>query len=72
MENGHSAGCWCGNVYGSYLHAFLRHDACRGGAGGSVPEKGRATPAEAFDYKSYKGKQYDAMADGVRRHWTWI
>jgi adenosylcobyric acid synthase len=69
LENGHSDGCWSGNVYGSYLHGFFDTAACREAVLGALcRKKGVSLRPETFDYKSYKEKQYDKLADGVRRY----
>ena len=68
LDNGHSDGCACGNVLGSYLHGFFDSAACRKAVLTVLCRNKGIDPAElaVFDYRAYKEKQYDLLADGVR------
>ena len=70
LDNGHSDGCACGNVLGSYLHGFFDSAECRKAVLAVLCKKKDIDPAElaVFDYASYKEKQYDILADGVRNN----
>ena len=68
LDNGHSDGCAAGNVLGSYLHGFFDSAECRKAVLSTLCGRKGIDPAElaVFDYKAYKEKQYDILADGVR------
>jgi adenosylcobyric acid synthase len=68
LENGAADGCVLGNVYGSYLHGFFDAAACREAVLSALCEKkGVSLEAEAFDLKAYKERQYDLLAEGMRK-----
>ncbi len=70
LDNGHSDGCASGNVLGSYLHGFFDSAQCRKAVLSVLCAGKGIDPAElaVFDYKAYKEKQYDILADGVRNN----
>ena len=70
LDNGHSDGCASGNVLGSYLHGFFDSAQCRKAVLSVLCARKGIDPAElaVFDYKAYKEKQYDILADGVRNN----
>ncbi len=69
LEGGELDGCQAGNVYGCYLHGFFDTAACRDGLLAALcAEKGISIAEKAFDFKQYREKQFDALADGVRRN----
>lgn len=68
LENGTTDGCVLGNAYGSYLHGFFDAAACREAVLSALCEKkGVSLEAEAFDLKKYKEKQYDLLAENIRK-----
>ena len=68
LDNGHSDGCASGNVLGSYLHGFFDSAQCRKAILAVLCRQKGIDPAElaVFDYKAYKEKQFDILADGIR------
>ncbi len=69
LESGAADGCAFGNVYGSYLHGFFDAAACREAILSALcKEKGVSLEEEAFDLKAYKEKQYDLLAEGLRKN----
>jgi adenosylcobyric acid synthase len=69
LENGTFDGCQQGNVYGSYLHGFFDTEDCRKAVlGGLAARKGVSLQAEPFDLRTYKERQYDLLAEGVRQN----
>jgi len=68
LESGEADGCVLGNVYGSYLHGFFDAAACREAVLSALCDvKGVSLEAEAFDLKAYKERQYDLLAEGIRK-----
>lgn len=68
LESGMLDGCILDNVLGSYLHGFFDAAACREAVLSALCEKkGVSLEAEAFDLKEYKEKQYDLLAEGIRK-----
>lgn len=68
LENGTADGCALGSVYGSYLHGFFDAAACREAVLSALCEKkGVTLDSEAFDLKAYKERQYDLLAEGIRK-----
>jgi adenosylcobyric acid synthase len=68
LENGAPDGCALGSVYGSYLHGFFDAAPCREAVLRALGEKkGISLGAEAFDLKAYKERQYDLLAEGMRK-----
>lgn len=65
LDGGKTDGCFKGSVYGSYLHGFFDSVLCRErlwkalGKGGERP---------IGDYKAYREKQYDILADAVEQN----
>ncbi len=69
LDNGIPDGCQSGSVYGSYLHGFFDTAACRNAVISALcMQKGVTLAAPAFDLASYKERQYNLLADGVRAH----
>lgn len=67
MEDGSLDGCQNGNVYGCYLHGFFDSEECRAAVLGALAaKKGVELNVDAFDWKAYKEKQYDILADSLR------
>ncbi|NLV17711.1 MAG: cobyric acid synthase [Syntrophomonadaceae bacterium] len=67
MENGREDGCVLGNVYGTYLHGFFDAKACREAVFPALAcRKGAALETEVFDFKDYKERQYDLLAQSIR------
>lgn len=64
LDNGQLDGCVSENVYGSYLHGFFDSAECRTALLRGLT--GNSANGKAFDYESYKQKQYDLLADAVR------
>ncbi len=68
LEDGREEGCMLGNVYGSYLHGFFDAKACREAVFSAlVHKKGVALETDAFDFKAYKERQYDLLAQSIRK-----
>ena len=67
MEDGSLDGCQSGNIYGCYLHGFFDTEACRAAVLKSLAdEKGVELNVQQFDWKAYKEKQYDILAEAMR------
>ena len=67
LDNGQYDGCFSGNIYGTYLHGFFDSSECRAALLEAFCGSSSITAA-AFDYKAYKQKQYDLLADGIREN----
>ncbi|MEG2174680.1 MAG: cobyric acid synthase CobQ, partial [Oscillospiraceae bacterium] len=68
LQSGMTDGCILDNIYGSYLHGFFDAAACREAVLSALCEKkGVSLEVEAFDLKAYKERQYDMLADGIRK-----
>lgn len=69
LEDGAPDGCQRGSVYGCYLHGFFDSEACRRAVLGTLAQrKGVTLDARPFDWKAYKERQYDALAQTLREH----
>ncbi len=70
LENGRADGAQSGNVYGTYVHGIFDEEAaCKAIVGSLFEKKGlSASSVQAFDMASYKERQYDILADGIRNH----
>lgn len=66
LDNGQFDGCFSGNIYGSYLHGFFDSAACRTALLRALTD--RDSPRQTFDYRLYKQRQYDLLADAVRKN----
>ncbi len=67
MESGETEGCFCGNVYGCYLHGFFDADECRHAVLGALAErKGVELNAGLLSAEAYKDEQYDLLAKNLR------
>jgi len=68
LDNGTYDGCQQDHIYGSYLHGFFDTADCREAVLGALAAAKGVPTAAAFDLKAYKERQYDALAEGLRRH----
>lgn len=69
LDDGQADGCQQGSVYGTYLHGFFDAAPCRRGVLEALcRRKGVRLDQADFDWKTYKEKQYDLLADGVREN----
>lgn len=69
LEDGSPDGCQRGSVYGCYLHGFFDSEPCRRAVLGALARrKGVTLGAPPFDWKAYKERQYDALAQTLREH----
>ena len=68
LDNGHADGCAAGNVMGSYLHGFFDSAEVRKALLEVLCAKKGLDPSKlaVFDYKAYKEKQFDILAEGIR------
>jgi len=68
LSNGTEDGCQYGNIYGTYLHGFFDTAECRNAVLAALCKAKGVTleGGEAFDLKTYKERQYDKLAQGVR------
>ncbi len=59
-----------GNCYGTYIHGIFDADGVAGAlVSGLLERKGLSgQPVEAFDYHAYKERQYDRLAEELRRN----
>lgn len=69
LDNGLADGCTNGNIFGSYLHGFFDSMECRSGLIHELcKRKGiDAANISVFDYAAYKERQYDRLADVLRK-----
>lgn len=60
----------CGNVYGSYVHGiFDQEEVAKTLISALLREKGLADEhVAAVDMKAYKERQYDLLAEGIRKN----
>lgn len=69
LETGELDGCFCQNVYGTYLHGLFDTAACREAVLSALcAKKGVSLGQSALDWPAYRQRQYDALADAVRAH----
>lgn len=69
LEDGAPDGCQRGSVYGCYLHGFFDSEACRRAVLSALARrKGVTLDARPFDWKAYKERQYDTLAQTLREH----
>lgn len=68
LQDGTQDGCLFGSAMGTYLHGFFDTEACREAMLTLLcARKGIHRGALAsFDYRAYKERQYDLLADAVR------
>ncbi|MBP5211876.1 MAG: cobyric acid synthase CobQ, partial [Pyramidobacter sp.] len=67
LEDGTLDGAQRGSVYGCYLHGFFDSEEARAAVLGALArKKGVTLTAEPFDWKAYKEKQYDLLAQTLR------
>ena len=64
LADGSHDGCQRGDVYGCYLHGFFDTQSCREAVLGALAQKkGVVLEDRPFDWKAYKERQYDHLAD---------
>ena len=67
LEDGTLDGAQRGSVYGCYLHGFFDSEEARAAVLGALArKKGVTLSAVPFDWKAYKEKQYDLLAQTLR------
>ena len=68
-EERRAGGCQRGNVYGCYVHGLFDHaEANHALVSALLARKGMdACAVEAVDMAAYRQRQYDLLADGIRR-----
>ena len=67
LEDGTLDGAQRGSVYGCYLHGFFDSEEARAAVLGALArKKGVTLSAAPFDWKAYKEKQYDLLAQTLR------
>jgi adenosylcobyric acid synthase len=68
-NDGGADGCAFGNVAGTYFHGFFDSADCRMSLIKALYKiKGISAPGDTFDFKAYKAKQYNKLADAVREN----
>ena len=68
LEDGTLDGCQRGNVYGCYLHGFFDSEGCRTSVVKTLAQKkGLNLTVPSFDWKAYKERQYDLLAQSLRQ-----
>jgi adenosylcobyric acid synthase len=68
LDNAGEDGCCQGNVYGSYLHGFFDAAQCRQAVLSALCQrKGVRLDSPVFDWDAYRNRQYDSLAQGIRR-----
>lgn len=69
LDNGMFDGCVKGNIYGSYLHGFFDSAVCREALLSALADnKGVSLDSTGFDFNDYKEKQYDLLAESIRKN----
>ena len=67
LDGGAADGCAAGNVWGTYLHGLFDSGAVTEKLAALLCErKGVETDAAPVDWRTYKERQYDLLADDVR------
>lgn len=62
-------GAFCGNVYGSYLHGFFDEGNIALAVAKKLAQKKGVSLKTGFsDYRAFKEKQYDMLADEIRKN----
>jgi adenosylcobyric acid synthase len=66
----HEDGCQQGNVYGCYLHGLFDDPAANRALLSALLSAKGLDPngAQSLDMAEYRRRQYDTLADGIRRH----
>ncbi len=69
LSDGYIDGAFHGNVYGCYVHGiFDENEIAEGIVRSLYNAKGLEYTEKAIDRKAYKEKQYDILADEVRKN----
>jgi len=70
LADGTYDGCQSADVYGCYMHGFFDSEDCRRGIVESLCSRRGIDPESirVFDIKAYKEKQYNTLADAVRKN----
>lgn len=69
LENGKPDGCVCGNVFGTYLHGLFDTGSLTQKLAEYLCERRGISceQAEPVSHAAYQEKQFDLLADGIRR-----
>ncbi len=67
---GKADGAQAGNIYGTYVHGIFDEEAVAKGVAAALYERKGFSAEEirAFDMEAYKERQYDILADAVRKN----
>lgn len=69
LENGTLDGCCKDNIWGTYLHGFFDAASCREAVLNALcRRKGVSLENTDFDWRAYKERQYDQLAQAIREN----
>lgn len=67
LSDGRTDGAYKNNIYGSYLHGFFDSEEVAGAIINTISERRGIAAEKAISRSEYKERQYDLLADGVRK-----
>lgn len=68
FNDGRTDGAYKNNIYGSYLHGFFDSEEVSNAIIRSISERKGISANKTVSYSEYKERQYDLLADGVRKN----
>ena len=67
LSDGRTDGAYKNNIYGSYLHGFFDSEEVVGVIINAISERKGIAAEKTINRSEYKERQYDLLADGVRK-----
>ena len=67
LSDGRTDGAYKNNIYGSYLHGFFDSEEVVGAIINAISERKGIAVEKTISRSEYKERQYDLLADGVRK-----
>lgn len=68
LSDGRTDGAYKNNIYGSYLHGFFDSDEVASVIINAISERKGIASEKTISRSEYKERQYDLLADGVRKN----